>query len=432
MSIVKESIHSEISIACLLTCKSQFAHLGYSCISFSREGKSMTLPSIEKLREDTPGCQHVLHFNNAGASLPTRGTVKSVIEHLNLEATIGGYEAAAQTSSQTEKFYDHAARLINCDKDEIAFAENATRAWDMAFYSLKFKKGDCIITSTHEYASNYLAFLQTAKDKGAEIRIVENDANGEVDLTDLQNKLDSKVKLIAITHVPTQSGLINPAEDIGRIAKSAKILYLLDATQSVGQMPIDVKAINCDFLCATGRKYLRAPRGTGFLYARKSILEECEPPFIDLHAATWTAENKYEWRSDAKRFETWEQNIAAKIGLGTAIEYALTLGLPATWERIKYLATLLRKQLSQNKNIHLQDLGKHQCGIVTFTYKAKSAADVQQYLAQQKINVSVSLQEYARLDLAERNLPALIRASVHYYNNEDEIERFCAALRLLS
>ncbi|HHF7343742.1 TPA: aminotransferase class V-fold PLP-dependent enzyme [Legionella feeleii] len=387
--------------------------------------------AIDRVRADTPGCQLVLHLNNAGAALPPNAVVTAMKEHLDLEATTGGYEAATLHLSRSEKMYVNAARLIHCKPEEIAFVDNATRAWEMAFYSFQFKKGDRILTACSEYASNYLAFLHMAKRVGVDIEVIANDQYGQLDLVDLQKKIDKRIKLIAITHVPTQGGLINPIIEVGKIAKQEGIPYLVDTTQSIGQMPIDVEAIGCDFLCATGRKYLRGPRGTGFLYARNSILSQYEPPFIDLHAARWISDNDYQLRTDARRFETWEQNIAAKIGLAVAIEYALELGIEVIWQRIQYLATRLRQQLATLPSLALRDLGQHQCGIVTFTCEGITPTVIQQELSKQKINVSISLQEYARLDLAPRNLPALVRASVHYYNNEEEIDQFCNALQAL-
>lgn len=391
----------------------------------------MNTLQIEKLRKDTPGCQHVLHFNNAGAALSPQPVINAVKEHIDLESTIGGYEAAAFAQDKSEKIYYSAAKLINCNRDEIAFLDNATHAWDMAFYSLKFNKGDRILTAVAEYASNYLAFLHKAKHTGVEIEVIGNDGYGQLDVKDLKNKIDDRVKLIAITHIPTQGGLINPAVEVGQIANNANIPYILDTTQSVGQMPIDVKKIGCDFLCATGRKYLRGPRGTGFLFAKKEMIKDCDPPIIDLHSAQWIADNEYKLSSNAERFESWEQNIAAKIGLGVAIDYALKIGINNIWERIKALAEDLRQRLKKIPVVELQDLGENKCGIITFTCKNKSPAEIQKYLAAKKINVSISLQEYARLDMEQRNLPALVRSSVHYYNTEAEIERFCEALHNL-
>ncbi|KTD50810.1 aminotransferase class V-fold PLP-dependent enzyme [Legionella quateirensis] len=390
----------------------------------------MTL-NINQLRNDTPGCQNVLHFNNAGASLPTLSVMEAVKKHLDLEANIGGYEAAHLAEPEINNFYKSAAQLINCSTDEIAFMENATRAWDMAFYSLRLKKGDRILTAVCEYASNYIALLHKAQTTGVIIDVIPNDDMGQLDVTQLESKIDDKVKLIAITHVPTNGGLINPAELIGTIARKYNIPYLLDTTQSIGQMPIDVKTLGCDFLCATGRKYLRGPRGTGFLYAGTQIIDRCDPPFLDLHSAKWLNNNSYEILKNAQRFETWEQYIAGKIGLTAAIDYALNLDINLCWQRILDLAALLRSKLASIPGIQLHDLGSHQCGIVTFTHSTKSAQEVQNYLSSLKINTSVSLLEYTRLDMAGRNLSALLRASVHYYNTEEEIERFSEEIERL-
>jgi cysteine desulfurase/selenocysteine lyase len=380
--------------------------------------------NIDQLRNETPGCQYVLHFNNAGAALPPLAVINAIKNHIDLEATQGGYEAAQIAANEIANFYHNAAQLINSKPEEIAFMENATRAWDMAFYSLNLKKGDKIITAMSEYVSNYLALLHKAKTHGIVIEIVKNDASGQLDISDLESKIDSSVKLIAITHVPTNGGLINPAQEIGAIANKHKIPYLLDTTQSLGQMPIDVKAIGCDFLCATGRKYLRGPRGTGFLYASSKIIEACDPPFIDLQSAQWISNNNYELNRTAQRFESWEQNIAGKLGLSAAINYLLKLDINLCWQRILYLSELLRKQLASIPEIMLHDLGTHQCGIITFTHQNKSTQEIQTYLRSHHINVSVSLLEYARLDMSPRGLTSLVRASVHYYNTEEEIALF--------
>ncbi len=388
----------------------------------------MSKLNIDELRKDTLGCQHILHFNNAGAALPPMPVTAAIKHHIDLEASIGGYEAATAVKNESELFYDLAARLINCSRDEIAYANNATHAWNMAFYSLDFKANDKILTCQSEYASNYLAFLHMAKHKNIVIDIIPNDEHGQLDIEMLKKKIDEQVKLIAITHVPTQGGLINPVDEVGSIAKQHGILFLLDATQSIGQMPVDVKEIQCDFLCATGRKFLRGPRGTGFLYVNKNVIHECDPPFIDLHSATLITTNRYELKNNASRFETWEQNIAAKLGLKAAIQYALDLSLPEIWRRIQYLAKLLRQHLAEIDSVKIQDLGLNKCGIISFTCKNKSPKELKNYLATKNMNVSVSLQEYAPLDLVQRKITSLIRASLHYYNTEEEIVLFCNEL----
>lgn len=386
---------------------------------------------LQRARQDTPGCEQVLHLNNAGASLMPQPVLDAVIAHLQREARTGGYEAAEEAQDAVEHVYDAVAALIGCARDEVAIIENATRAWDMAFYSIPFQPGERILTSMAEYASNYIAYLQVAERTSASIQVIPNDAHGQISVEALRNTIDERVKLISVTHVPTNGGLVNPLAEMGKIAREAGILYLVDACQSVGQIPIDVEQIGCDLLSATGRKYLRGPRGTGFLYARKSILDRLQPPMLDLHAAQWTARDRYEVRPDARRFENWESNYAAKIGLGVAIDYALQWDIPTTWRRIKNLAYSLRARLSPLPGIIVRDRGITQCGIVTFSVEDRDPEAIRQALRQRNINVSVTTASSTLLDMQVRGFTSLVRASVHYYNTEEEIERFCQVLEMM-
>ncbi len=387
---------------------------------------------LDRVRRETPGCAEVLHFNNAGASLMPRPVLDALIGHLQLEARIGGYEAAARAAAEVDHVYDALARLLNARPDEIAFVENATRAWDMAFYSMRFCRGDRILTGTAEYASNYIAFLQVASRTGAVVEAVPNDAHGQISLPALRRAIDGRVKLIALTHVPTNGGLVNPAAAVGRVAREAGIPYLLDACQSIGQMPVDVEAIGCDMLSGTGRKYLRGPRATGFLYVSRALLDRLEPPFLDLHAATWVAPERYEVRPDARRFENWETNFAGKLALGVAVDYALELGIEPIRDRVVALAEDLRARLAAMPGVRVHDLGAERCGIVTFTVSGVEPAAVKDRLARERINVTTSSRRSTLLDMDSRGLAMLVRASVHYYNTEEEITRFMTAVAAIS
>jgi selenocysteine lyase/cysteine desulfurase len=386
---------------------------------------------VQRARHETPGCEHVVHFNNAGAALMPRPVLEATIAHLQLEAEIGGYEAAARAHDAVQRVYDATAALLGCHRDEIAIVENATRAWDMAFYSVPLRPEDRILTAMAEYASNYIAFLQVARRTGARVEVIPNDESGQISIEALRRAIDDRVKLIAITHVPTNGGLVNPAAAVGEVARDAGVLYLLDACQSVGQMPIDVNVIGCDMLSATGRKYLRGPRATGFLYVRRDVLERLEPPFLDLHAAHWVARDRFELRPDARRFENWETYYAGKIGLGVAIDYALHWGLEAIWSRVSALAEDLRGQLATMPGVAVRDLGVERCGIVSFTVDGKDPEAIGGALAEHTINVSVSQLTSTRLDMEARGLSSVVRASVHYYNTEAEVERFCTTLMSL-
>lgn len=386
---------------------------------------------VERARRDTPGASRVAHLNNAGAALPPAQVTDAVIAHLRRESEMGGYEAAAAVADQVEHAYTAIAALIGCRVEEVAVVENATRAWDMAFYSLTFRPGDRILTARAEYASNVIAYLQVAARTGAVVEVVDDDEHGQTSVTDLRRRLGGgagPVRLVAVTHVPTHGGLVNPAEEIGAATREAGVPFLLDACQSVGQLPVDVERIGCDLLSGTGRKFLRGPRGTGFLYVRRDILDRLEPPFLDLHAATWTAPDRYEIRPDARRFENWETNYAAKIGLGVAVDYALSWGLDAIEARVTGLAERLRARLTDLDGVQVHDQGLRRCGIVTFTVDGVPAQQIQQRLHEHGVNVSVSTVDHARLDLPGRGLPDLVRASVHYYNTDEELDQLIDAL----
>lgn len=387
--------------------------------------------NIEQLRADTPGVAHLIHFNNAGAALMPEPVIEVMTRHIQLEASLGGYEAAGQQSAELENVYGAIGRLINARPDEIAVIENATRAWDMAFYSLPLQPGDVVLTSTTEYAGNYIPYLQLKKHRGIEIRIIPNDEQGQVSLPGLKDMLeDDRVALISLPAIATNGGPVQPIEQIGALARAAGVLFLLDACQGVGQMPIDVQKIGCHMLAATSRKYLRGPRGMGFLYVEKSLCQNLEPAFLDLHAASLLTCDSFKVRADARRFENWECNVAAKLGLGAAVEYALAQGIESMWQRIQQLASHLRHRLADIPGMTPRDLGAIKSGIVTFTHQNSSAEQVRQWLAGQekRINVSTSTFRSTLLDMQHRNLAEVSRASLHAYNTEAEIDTMIEAL----
>ena len=329
------------------------------------------------------------------------------------------------------------ARVVGYEKKAsggvIALVEHATRAWDLAFYSVPLSAGDRILTSVAEYAANYVAFLHAARRTGAVVEVIPNDATGQVDVAALERMIDDRVRLVAINHVPTNTGLVNPAAAIGRVTREAGVLYLLDACQSIGQMPIDVAEIGCDMMSSTGRKFLRGPRGTGFLFVRSDALDRIDPPMLDHHGAEWVTRDEYAMRADARRFENWEASYACRLGLGAAIDYAMSWGMEAIRERAWGLAATLRTRLADVRGVTVRDIGVEQCAITTFTVEGRDAGTIKQACAERRMNVTVSDAFSARIDMEERGLAeGVVRASVHYYNTEDEVERFVAAIEELA
>ena len=387
---------------------------------------------IEKIRAETPGIEFSTHLLACGSSLMPNNVVDAITQHTQLEALMGGYEAEAKKADELNNIYDIVAKHIGANSYEIALMENSTVAWSHAFYALPLNSGSKILTSEAEYAANYVAFLQRAKRDNLIIDIVPSDESGTLDINALESMVDEEVGLIAISWIPTNGGLVNPAEKVGQIAKKYNIPYLLDACQAAGQMSIDVEKIGCDFLAATGRKFLRGPRGTGFLYIKDKWLSIIEPIMIDHFGAPWVSKNAYELRKDARRFETWENSYALRIGLGEAITYAEEIGIDLIHERVQLLARLNRKLLSEVKNVQVRDIGTEQCGIISFSIEEeKDPKKIVDQMSEAGFTIGSVDPESTLIDSEKRNLPTLLRMAPHYYNTEEEIEKAVKQISLL-
>jgi len=388
---------------------------------------------VERARALTPGCTEVLHLNHAGASLLPQPVLDVVVGHLQREATTGGYEAAAEAAPELERVYGSVASLLGCGPDEVALTDSATRGWASVVHALPLRPGDRVVTSRSEYGSNAIALLQLQRRHGVEIVLVEDDEHGQVDLDAMAAALDHEsVGFVSLTHVPTQSGLVNPAAEVGRLCREAEVLFVLDACQSAGQLPLDVTDLGCHVLTATGRKFLRGPRGTGFAYVDRDLVGHLEPPMLDLLAATWVSPERYEIRPDARRFEMWEYDVAGRLGLGAAVDHALGWGLDAIAERTTALAAGLRGRLAEVAGVTVRDRGARLCAITTFTLEGVEPEEAVIRLRAQGTNVSASVATSAQLDLPHRDLRAVVRASVHYTTTEAELDTFTQQVKALS
>lgn len=376
----------------------------------------------------TPGTAHRIHLNNAGAALMAQPTLDAMTDHLRLEAEIGGYEAASAAQDAIDATYEAVAELVGGASSEVALFDNATHAWNAAFYSIPFRPGDRILTGRAEYGSNILAYLQMARRSGAEVVVVPNDEHGQLDTSALADMIDERTKLIGVSHVPTAGGLVNPAAAIGKIARDADVLYLLDATQSVGQFAVDADALGADMITGTGRKFLRAPRGSGFLWVRESALDRMDPHVAEIRSATWDGDRGFTWMPGARRFETWENSYINILGLGAAVRQALDLGLEEIGRRTKALGAQLRTGLDDLPGVSTHDLGQHRCAIVTAAVDGLATERVAALLAKDHINVSITDPEHSQFDTEDRGVHPLVRLSPHYYNTEAELDRAIAAV----
>lgn len=370
----------------------------------------------------------LIHFNNAGSSLPPDSVLDTVLNYLKEEARIGGYEAEAKYANELNNVYSQIAKLINAQEDEIALVENASMGWHLAFNGIDFKPGDEVITSEMEYVTNHIGFLNLQNQKGIKTIVIPNDADNNFEITALENAINKRTKLITITHIASTAGNILPVAEIGKIARRNNILYLIDACQSVGQLPLDVEAIGCDMLSVTGRKYLRAPRGTGFLYVRKRVQDQLRLFFLDGRSVTKVGETEYKLQDNARRFELYEKNRALVLGLGVAVGHAFELGLDWIAQRIGVLSTLLRNKLTSIGQVTVHDKGDHLSGIVTFSVAGMEAETIKKALDEKNINVSIGRAHSTIIYMNKHQLATVVRASVHYYNTEEEIEIFCETL----
>jgi selenocysteine lyase/cysteine desulfurase len=383
---------------------------------------------LERARAETPGCLDRVFLDSAGSSLPPAPVLEAVVGHLRREADVGGYVAEEERAAELAGVREALARLLGCAAEDVALVDSATRAWTQLFYAVPLAAGDRILLSRSEYASNAIAALQRARRHGAQVEVVPADPPGELDLDALERLLDERVRIVSLVHVPTNGGLVNPVAEATELVHRAGGLVLLDACQSVGQLAVDVRSLGVDALAGTGRKWLRGPRGTGFLYVRPELARGLEPPVLDLHSATWTADDRYELAADATRFELWESDVAARLGLGAAVDYLLALGVDEVEAAVRARADLLRSLLRAIGGVTVTDLGRRPSGIVSFAVDGVAAAAVRDALAARRITVTVSSRSSTLLDMTDRGLDALVRASPHYFVSEEQLEEAAAAV----
>ncbi|GAA4363138.1 aminotransferase class V-fold PLP-dependent enzyme [Hymenobacter saemangeumensis] len=388
--------------------------------------------NTDLLRQDTAGLRQGLFFNSAGASLMPRPVVSAMVEYLQQEEQLGGYAVEQQRTADLERLYTELAILLNARPHNFAFAWNATDAYNRALSAIPFRRGDVILTTDDDYISNHIAFLALRQRFGVEVRRARNLPDGDLDLADFEQQLrQHRPVLVAVTHVPTNSGLVQPVEAIGRLCRQSDTWYLVDASQSVGQLRVDVQQLGCDFLNAPGRKFLRGPRGTGFLYISDRALQAgLAPLFIDRRGADWVAADAYQPHPEGRRFEQQELG-GTVLGLAEAVRYANAVGIDQIAARTRELHLQLRQLLSRQPHLRLLDRGSEQCSLVTFDAPGRALEDLTQLLNAHKVAYTVSRRSFAILDFDRKGVDWAIRFSPHYFNTAEELEQVVSILATL-
>ncbi len=383
---------------------------------------------VAAARADTPAAEQVVHVNNAGSSLPPQPVTDATVGYLLDEAAQGGYEMATASQEALNLVYSEAAAMFGCQPSEIAFQQGASQGWFNAFNSVPLAPGDRVLATTAEYNANALGLIR-ARSEGVEVELIPDDQHGQTSVDALGAMLDERVKLVCATHIPTSGGLINPVAEIGRTVKEGSdAIYLLDACQAAGQLPLPVEEIRCDFMAVTGRKFLRGPRGTGLLYVRAGLTGLRLPTIMDGWGSLWTGPWTAEHDQTAKVYELFEVGFAAKVGIGVALAYANKLGLDNIAVRVQGLAEIMRESIGSIAGVIIADLGVEKSGIVTFDVAGVSPDAVFEQLGRRGINTSIARPQNSQFDLAERAPNGLVRASVHYFNTEAEIARVAEAV----
>jgi len=388
-------------------------------------------PELARWRADTPGCDRIVHLNNAGASLAPTPVREAIRAHLDLEGEIGGYEAAEAREDAVASAMDQVGRMLGAHRRNIALAQNSTAAFAQALGTFDFAAGDVLVTSLADYASNQIMYLSLARRVGIEVVRAPDLPEGGVDPEAVREIVRRRrPKLVAITWVPTNSGLVQPVAAVGQICRAAEVPYLVDACQAIGQIPIDVGAIGCDYLASAARKFLRGPRGIGFLYvADRALARGAHPLLVDMHGATWSDPDRYELTPDARRFELWEISYALVLGLGAAAGYALDVGIETARDRARALAAYARLRLAELPGVRVLDRGAELCAIVTAEPAGRAAAEIKLALRRRGINTSSPARDDAVIDMDAKGAASAIRISPHYYNTADEIDAAVEALR---
>ncbi len=372
----------------------------------------------------------VLHFNHSGAGLPSPETVQVIVNHLRLEAERGPMEAGALASDASNMVYKTAAQLLGCSSQHVAFGTSHGQLYGNLIASIPLAPGDKVLVSRQEWIGNVLCLQRSANLNGASLSLMASDDTSAVDPVALGKSLSPDVRIVALTWIGAGSALINPAAAIGAAIRQAgsSAFFIIDASQVIGQVPINVAELGCDALIACGRKFLRGPRGTALAYISPRLASEIVPRNIDSLSST-LRDGNVEVANSAQAFEFGEESVALKLGLGKAIEQALDLGVDHIRLALDQKAGALRQALAELPRVKLLDRGNNKGAAVTFAIDGLPCATAKQRLSEQGINIGMNGPGYTPYDMSMRGISELLRASVHLNTTDEDIALIVNAIR---
>lgn len=390
--------------------------------------KTLSNAQLARIRRDTPGLKGRLNLDNAGSSFMATPVIERMKAALEQDVLLGGYVAQEQQQNELDDIYPTLAALFGGLATDYAVVGSAVDGWTKAFYSLPLELGDNIVTAYTEYCANYVAYLQLKEKRGVEIRVARMAAEGGVDLEHLESLVDANTKLISITHMPSSSGEIVDVAAVGRIARKHDILFQLDACQSAGHIPLNVNDLGCDIMTGTARKFLRGPRGIGFLYVNERARQKMEPIVLTNQSAAWVQSDKYDLRSDTRVFEAWERSVVNQLGFKAALDYYQNIGVKEAGHTLLNVADYLRSGLAVKSNVSMTCPHSARSAIITFNLTGLSPEDVKMRMEGHGISTQIASVNHTRLDLEARQIDKAVRVSPHYYTTSEDVDRFLDVL----
>lgn len=376
-----------------------------------------------------------VYVNSAAASPPPRQVVDTSIDYLQKTASLGPYLPSfrEEVYQKIEETREKAAKFIGAKTSEMAFVKNGTEGINFIANGLTWNKGDEIILADIEFHSNYTPWLKLRDKKKVHLKIIKTDFSGVIDVNLIEQEISNRTKLITVSHLSNASGALQHIEKICEIAKKRDVLTLINASQTLGLIPINVQELDCDFLTGCGRKWLRGPEGSGILYIRESLVESIEPTIIGWGGTTWDFEtNEYYYLSTARRVEAGCPIVPSILGLGAAIDYAQNIGIEEIVTKVEALTRYSFQQLSVIEGIAIYGPKniENRLAIIPFNVEGLHPDEITNYL--EKNNIIIESGTFmANMLLQHYGINKMVRISPHYFNTKVEIDFIVTLIKFL-